>query len=121
MIGGRGLDVTRGLLTRMPPIRLMAALARVDWLVYAKKPFRRVDHVLRYLGRYTHRVAISNSRLVSRVQSPFRRQNCCRREFFLSPRVSGVCSIVPANSNAASECERSSNVWRELVRRSIDS
>jgi hypothetical protein len=44
--------------------RLMAALARVDWLVYAKKPFRRVDHVLQYLGRYTHRVAISNSRLL---------------------------------------------------------
>ena len=45
--------------------RLMARLARTDWIVYAKKPFRRVDHVLSYLGRYTHRVAISNSRLVA--------------------------------------------------------
>ena len=45
--------------------RLMAQLAGVDWIVYAKKPFRRVDHVLAYLGRYTHRVAISNSRLVA--------------------------------------------------------
>jgi hypothetical protein len=44
--------------------RLMAGLARTNWLVYAKKPFRRVDHVLKYLGRYTHRVAIANSRLV---------------------------------------------------------
>jgi hypothetical protein len=43
---------------------LMRKLARVDWVVYAKKPFRRVEHVLQYLGRYTHRVAISNSRLV---------------------------------------------------------
>jgi len=43
---------------------LMARLARTNWLVYAKKPFRRVDHVLQYLGRYTHRVAISNSRLL---------------------------------------------------------
>jgi hypothetical protein len=43
---------------------LMAQLARIDWLVYAKKPFRRVDYVLKYLGRYTHRVAISNSRLL---------------------------------------------------------
>lgn len=43
----------------------MARLARVSWVVYAKKPFRRPDHVLRYLGRYTHRVAISNSRFTS--------------------------------------------------------
>jgi hypothetical protein len=43
--------------------RLIARLARTRWVVYAKKPFRRADHVLRYLGRYTHRVAISNSRL----------------------------------------------------------
>ena len=45
--------------------RLMAQLARTDWVVYAKEPFQRVDHVLAYLGRYTHRVAISNSRLVA--------------------------------------------------------
>lgn len=45
--------------------RLLARLARARWVVYAKKPFRRPDHVLRYLGRYTHRVAISSSRLVS--------------------------------------------------------
>ncbi|MFO0570959.1 MAG: IS91 family transposase [Polyangiaceae bacterium] len=44
---------------------LMARLARVSWVVYAKKPFRRPDHVLRYLGRYTHRVGISNSRFTS--------------------------------------------------------
>jgi hypothetical protein len=45
--------------------QLMARLARTRWVVYAKKPFRRADHVLRYLGRYTHRVAISNSRFVA--------------------------------------------------------
>ena len=44
--------------------RLLARLATLDWVIYAKKPFRRVDHVLGYLGRYTHRVAIANSRLV---------------------------------------------------------
>lgn len=44
--------------------RLMARLARTSWVVYAKKPFREARHVLAYLGRYTHRVAISNSRLV---------------------------------------------------------
>jgi hypothetical protein len=44
--------------------RLVRQIATKTWVVYAKKPFRRVDHVLRYLGRYTHRVAIANSRLV---------------------------------------------------------
>jgi len=49
--------------------RLMARAARSHWVVYAKKPFRRPDHVLRYLGRYTHRVAISNSRLLAVTDS----------------------------------------------------
>lgn len=45
--------------------RLMQRLASAKrWIVYAKRPFARVDHVLTYLGRYTHRVGISNSRLV---------------------------------------------------------
>ena len=40
-------------------------LFRKDWVVYAKRPFGGPEHVLQYLGRYTHRVAISNHRLVS--------------------------------------------------------
>jgi hypothetical protein len=40
-------------------------LFRKDWVVYAKRPFGGPEHVLRYLGRYTHRVAVSNHRLVS--------------------------------------------------------
>jgi hypothetical protein len=44
--------------------RLMARLARTRWVVYAKRPFRRAHHVLEYLGRYTHRVGIANSRLL---------------------------------------------------------
>jgi hypothetical protein len=40
-------------------------LFRQDWVVYCKPPFGGPEHVLRYLGRYTHRVAISNHRLVS--------------------------------------------------------
>lgn len=35
------------------------------WVVFCKKPFKSPEHVVRYLGRYTHRVAISNSRIVS--------------------------------------------------------
>lgn len=40
-------------------------LFRQDWVVYAKRPFGGPEHVLQYLVRYTHRVAISNPRLVS--------------------------------------------------------
>jgi hypothetical protein len=34
------------------------------WVVYAKAPFKRSQHVLSYLGRYTHRVGMANSRLL---------------------------------------------------------
>jgi hypothetical protein len=37
----------------------------IEWVVYAKAPFGGPEHVLKYLARYTHRVAISNRRLVS--------------------------------------------------------
>lgn len=40
-------------------------LYRTDWVVYAKRPFAGPDQVLSYLARYTHRVAIANSRLVA--------------------------------------------------------
>jgi len=40
-------------------------LYRQDWVVYLKRPFGGPQYVLQYLGRYTHRVAISNHRLVS--------------------------------------------------------
>ena len=43
----------------------LTAMRHVDWIVYAKKPFGGPAKVLAYLGRYTHRVAIANSRLVS--------------------------------------------------------
>jgi len=39
-------------------------LFRQDWVVYAKPPFGGPEHVLHYLARYTHRVAISNHRLI---------------------------------------------------------
>jgi hypothetical protein len=40
-------------------------MRHVDWVVYSKKPFGGPAQVLAYLGRYTHRVAIANSRLVA--------------------------------------------------------
>jgi hypothetical protein len=42
---------------RLDPLRA------VEWVVYAKRPFAGPDQVLAYLGRYTHRVALANSRL----------------------------------------------------------
>jgi hypothetical protein len=42
-------------------------LFRKDWVVYSKRPFGGPQHALHYLGCYTHRVAISNHRLVSLV------------------------------------------------------
>jgi hypothetical protein len=45
--------------------RLLAALRDPSWVVYAKQPFGGPQQVLDYLGRYTHRVAISNHRLLS--------------------------------------------------------
>jgi hypothetical protein len=44
--------------------RLFYQLQRLKWVVYAKRPFGGPEHVLKYLARYTHRVAISNGRLV---------------------------------------------------------
>jgi predicted Zn-ribbon and HTH transcriptional regulator len=44
--------------------RFLRTLFREDWVVYAKHPFGGPEHVLHYLARYTHRVAISNHRLV---------------------------------------------------------
>ena len=43
----------------------LRTLFRHDWVVYAKRPFGGPEHALRYLGAYTHRVAISNHRLVA--------------------------------------------------------
>jgi hypothetical protein len=58
-----------GSLLPLPQSHAFAAwlrlLYRHDWVVYSKRPLAGPEHVLRYLGAYTHRVAISNSRLVA--------------------------------------------------------
>ena len=43
----------------------LAPLHNIEWVVYAKRPFAGPSQVLAYLARYTHRVAIANSRLIS--------------------------------------------------------
>ena len=46
-------------------VSLLRRAARPRWVVYAKPPFAGPEQVLTYLGRYTHRIAISNERIVS--------------------------------------------------------
>src|SRR6266404_2137842 len=59
----------QGSLTPLAQPKTFAAwlrpLFRKDWVVYSKRPFGGPEYVLQYLGRYTHRVAISNHRLLS--------------------------------------------------------
>ena len=73
ILRGKMLDALRKLhqkgafpeLTRTAFDRMMTDLAaHKSWVVYAKAPFRKSQHVLSYLGRYTHRVGIANSRLL---------------------------------------------------------
>jgi hypothetical protein len=45
--------------------RLVNKLKRLKWVVYAGRPFGSPEHVLKYLARYTHRVALASGRLVS--------------------------------------------------------
>src|SRR6202161_3130114 len=44
--------------------RYLAPLRKAEWVVYAKRPFAGLEQALDYVGRYTHRVAISNNRLL---------------------------------------------------------
>jgi hypothetical protein len=46
-------------------VRHLNVLRKLEWIVYAKRPFAGPEQVLAYLGRYTHRVAIANSRLLA--------------------------------------------------------
>jgi hypothetical protein len=57
-------DGTADLADRRTFPALLGRLRAVPWIVYAKRPFAGPEQVLAYLGRYTHRVALSNDRLV---------------------------------------------------------
>jgi hypothetical protein len=54
-----------GLATREAFLRYLAPVRKKRWVVYAKPPFAGPQAVLAYLSRYTHRVAISNRRLIA--------------------------------------------------------
>jgi len=81
-------------LTRLAQPKLFAAwlrpLFRKDWVVYSKPPFGGPEYVLQYLGRYTHRVAISNHRLVwfAEDQVTFRWRDSAHQN---QPRLMTLC------------------------------
>ena len=73
----------------------LAPLRRSEWVVYAKKPFGGAGAVLAYLARYTHRVAISNRRLIAEnpmsvtfKYKDYRLQGSERYKLMTSPRTS---------------------------------
>jgi hypothetical protein len=59
--------------------QLVKSLSKTKWIAYAKRPFAGPEQVLDYLGRYTHRVAISNNRIISILNrsSLLRKQVSC--------------------------------------------
>jgi hypothetical protein len=58
------LGACQSLAQDKPFAAFLRTLFREDWVVYAKRPFGGPEHVLQYLARYTHRVAISNHRII---------------------------------------------------------
>ncbi len=65
LLAANELDLPPQLTAPNDQRRLMRTLRRKAWVVYSKRPFAGPEKLLDYLGRYTHRVAISNHRLLS--------------------------------------------------------
>jgi Putative transposase len=69
-------EPTAHLRTKAGCVQLLDHLYAQNWVVYAKRPFKGPEHVLEYLGRYTHGVAISNNRIIDvrdgQVRFPYR-------------------------------------------------
>ena len=116
--------------------RHLAPIWNTEWVVYAKRPFAGPAQVLDYVGRYTHRVAISNNRLLSMDNGKVRfrwkdyrdgyRQKtmtldggsssaassfmCCRTGFTASGTMASSATVTaPGNSHAAA----SYSGWRQ--------
>ena len=93
-----------GDMARLAEARAFAAqtkrLRKISWVVYAKPPFGSPDQVLAYLGRYTHRVAIANSRLVAidetRVRFRWRDYRQANQSKLMTARRTRVHPPLPA-------------------------
>src|SRR5271170_6780841 len=80
--------------------RRLSELRRAEWVVYAKCPFAGSAAALAYLGRYTHRVAISNSRLIDMTGDRVR----FRWRDYRHHDKSKVMALAPMNSSGVSCC-----------------
>jgi hypothetical protein len=80
---------------------LILALRKKPWIVYAKKPFGSSVHVLDYLGRYTHRVALSNELILSahnaEVTFSYRDRKDQNRKKTMPPRCPRIHPPLPAS------------------------
>jgi hypothetical protein len=93
----------------------LAPAHNTEWVVYSKRPFAGPAQVLEYVGRYTHRVAISNNRLVSIGESKVR----FRWKARLSRRGSGATTFVRRGAETAcgeSERQQLARRWDERIR-----
>ena len=86
---------------------LLKTLRKKPWVVYAKKPFGSPDHVLDYLGRYTHRVALSNNRIIAASNAEVTFTYRDRKNH--DPRKP-MRSLMPTSSSDASYCTSSPKV-----------
>jgi Putative transposase len=75
----------------------LAPLREAEWVVYAKRPFAGPEQVLDYVGRYTHRVAISNNRLLDIAEGKVTFRYLALSGSALYPRISRA----PENGSAA--------------------
>ena len=73
-----------------PWAQLLNRLQEPNWVVYCKPPFARPEQMLKYLARYTHRVAISNSRLVSFQQGKVTFRYKCNTSQTSLPFAAGI-------------------------------
>ena len=63
-----------------PFLKLLSVLWDKQWITYAKQPFGGPEQVLEYLGRYTHRVAITNNRIIAIENGSVRFRYCDRSD-----------------------------------------
>src|ERR1017187_5869450 len=82
--------------------QFLAPVRQTEWVVYAKPPFGGPPQVIEYLGRYTHRVAISNQRLVALPDG----QVSFRWKDYRHPEQHKVRRSPPRSSSAVSCCMR---------------
>jgi hypothetical protein len=72
-------------LTEHQSRKLVREAKRQEWVVFAKKPFGGPSQIVNYLGRYTHRVAISSARMISIAED----------RIVFRTRGEGTCSVTP--------------------------